>query len=150
MRRALDEFVVVGVATTIPVHRELLAGPEWGTGSHTTTTIEATWRSDVAAPVLEAPVERRLKLWNPAMSASIAGAGSRVTSEGEVVAPMQGTILDLLVGLGQQVAEGEPLIVLEAMKMETKVMAPRSGTVMEMYVGAGDKATAGQILALLE
>jgi acetyl-CoA/propionyl-CoA carboxylase, biotin carboxylase, biotin carboxyl carrier protein len=150
MRRALDEFVVEGVATTIPVHRELLAGPEWGTGSHTTTTIETTWRPAVAAPVLEAPVERRVRLWNPAMSASIAGAGGRVTSEGEVVAPMQGTILDVLVRLGQQVAEGEPLIVLEAMKMETKMLAPRSGTVVAMYVAAGDKATAGQILALVE
>jgi acetyl-CoA/propionyl-CoA carboxylase biotin carboxyl carrier protein len=150
MRRALDEFVVEGVATTISVHRELLVGQEWSAGAHTTTTIEATGRLDAQAPVPEAPVERRVRLWNPSMSASTAGASGRVTSAGEVVAPMQGTILDVLVGRGQQVAEGEPLIVLEAMKMETKVAAPRSGTVAEMYVGTGDKTTAGQLLALLE
>jgi acetyl-CoA/propionyl-CoA carboxylase, biotin carboxylase, biotin carboxyl carrier protein len=150
MRRALDELVVEGVATTVSAHRKWLAGPEWGEGSHTTTTVEATGGVGAAVPTFEALSERRVRLWNPAMSASSVGAASRVTSAGEVVAPMQGTILEVLAGRGQHVAEGEPLIVLEAMKMETKVTAPRSGTVAEMYVGTGDRATAGQILALLE
>jgi acetyl-CoA/propionyl-CoA carboxylase biotin carboxyl carrier protein len=150
MRRALGEFVVEGVATTISVHRRFLAGPEWSEGSHTTKTIERALRLEGPVPGIEDAGERRVRLWNPAMSASATGAGGRVPSAGEVVAPMQGTILDVLVRRGQQVAEGEPLIILEAMKMETKVAAPLSGTVAEMYVGAGDRATAGQILALVE
>jgi acetyl-CoA/propionyl-CoA carboxylase, biotin carboxylase, biotin carboxyl carrier protein len=150
MRRALDEFVVEGVATTIPFHSRLLAGSDWSEGSHTTTTIETTGRLDAPVASVKVPGEQRVRLWNPAMPASTAGPGGPVPSAGEVVAPMQGTILDVLVGRGQQVAEGEPLMILEAMKMETKVAAPRSGTVAEMYVGAGDRATAGQLLALVE
>jgi acetyl-CoA/propionyl-CoA carboxylase biotin carboxyl carrier protein len=144
MRRALDEFIIDGVASTISFHKSVLAGRDWSEGRHTTTTIQTF--DELDAPDASAA---GVRLWNPAMSASTLGAGSG-TSGGEVVAPMQGTVLDVLVGRGQEVSAGEPLIILEAMKMETQVAAPRSGTVAEMYVGAGDRATAGQVLARVE
>jgi acetyl-CoA/propionyl-CoA carboxylase biotin carboxyl carrier protein len=143
MRRALDEFVIEGVATTIPWHKQLLDSPEWRSGAYTTRTAEGL----KTAPSSGEP--ERVRLWNPAMSAS-AGTVTRLASAGEVVAPMQGTIVDVLVRRGDRVSEGEPLLILEAMKMETKVVAPRSGTVAQIYVSGGGRAAAGQVLALLE
>jgi acetyl-CoA/propionyl-CoA carboxylase biotin carboxyl carrier protein len=63
---------------------------------------------------------------------------------------MQGTILKVLVAPGDEVAAGDPLIVLEAMKMETTISAPRNGTVTSIGVEAGATAGAGQVLVVVE
>ncbi|HIW90743.1 MAG TPA: ATP-grasp domain-containing protein, partial [Candidatus Corynebacterium avicola] len=62
------------------------------------------------------------------------------------VAPMQGTVVTVLVEEGAEVAEGDPLLVLEAMKMENSVKAPKSGTVSELSVAAGDGVKKSQPL----
>ena len=67
----------------------------------------------------------------------------------EVTAVMPGRIVKLLVEPGQEVAEGQGLLVLEAMKMENEVAAPRSGTVRELPVSAGDAVEGGQLLAVI-
>jgi biotin carboxyl carrier protein len=64
----------------------------------------------------------------------------------EVKAPMPGTILKVNVSAGQSVAEGEALVVLEAMKMENEVVAPADGVVGEIFVNANDRVEADQIL----
>ena len=64
----------------------------------------------------------------------------------EVKAPMPGTILKVNVTAGQSVAQGEALIVLEAMKMENEVVAPADGVVGEIFVNANDRVEADQIL----
>jgi acetyl-CoA/propionyl-CoA carboxylase biotin carboxyl carrier protein len=63
---------------------------------------------------------------------------------------MQGTILKVLVAPGDEVEAGDPLIVLEAMKMETTISAPRNGTVTSIGVEAGAAAGAGQVLMVVE
>ncbi|RMF76124.1 MAG: biotin/lipoyl-binding protein, partial [Acidobacteria bacterium] len=62
---------------------------------------------------------------------------------------MPGRVVKLLVEAGQEVAEGQGLLVLEAMKMENEVTAPRAGTVERLPVAAGDAVEGGQLLAVI-
>lgn len=71
--------------------------------------------------------------------------------EGELVvrAPIPGLIVKVLVAPGQEVGEGEPLIILEAMKMENELRAPRRGVVHEIRVEARQQVAQGQPLITL-
>ncbi|MDQ6728702.1 MAG: hypothetical protein M3066_21475 [Actinomycetota bacterium] len=62
---------------------------------------------------------------------------------------MQGTIIEVLVAVGDTVDAGQAMCVLEAMKMENQVDAERAGTVTEVRVAAGDTVGAGDILFLI-
>lgn len=69
--------------------------------------------------------------------------------EGSIVAAMPGTILDVKVSAGDSVTKGQPLLVLEAMKMENDVMAPFDGVVEEIYTTKGASVNSGDPLMLL-
>ena len=71
------------------------------------------------------------------------------TGGSPVNAPLAGTVVKVLVQPGQVVAEGEAIIILEAMKMETSVSAPAPGTIVEVRVQAGDNCTVGDVLVTL-
>ena len=75
-------------------------------------------------------------------------APTPVTDEapGAVVAPLPGLILRLQTKEGESVQAGQPLLVMEAMKMENVVPAPHNGTVKKIYVAAGDNVAEGDIL----
>lgn len=60
------------------------------------------------------------------------------SKSGEIGATMSGSVLKVLVAKGGQVAKGDPIVVTEAMKMETTIQAPIAGTVAKVYVEAGD------------
>jgi acetyl-CoA/propionyl-CoA carboxylase, biotin carboxylase, biotin carboxyl carrier protein len=83
----------------------------------------------------------------PARAAS-SGAGAGAGS-GDVTAPMQGTIVKVLVEVGQAIEVGQSVVVLEAMKMENQIAAEKSGTVKEIRVSAGDTVGAGDIVAVI-
>ncbi len=63
---------------------------------------------------------------------------------------MPGKILSVRVEVGQQVAKGDPLIILEAMKMEHEVTAPHDGVVREVLVEVGQQVDAGDVLVVVE
>ncbi len=67
-----------------------------------------------------------------------------------IVAPMPGTVSEVLVQVGDVVKADEELIVLEAMKMENPICAPRDGKVKEIKVGEEDKVDTNQALIVLE
>ena len=67
-----------------------------------------------------------------------------------VDAPMTGTLISVLVDVGQVVHEGQDLIVLSAMKMEHKLAALAAGTVSEVFCTEGETVDAGQLLLRLE
>ncbi|CCG06791.1 biotin/lipoyl-containing protein [Pararhodospirillum photometricum] len=69
---------------------------------------------------------------------------------GSLVAPMPGRVVQVLVGVGDSVERGQPLMVLEAMKMETTIAAPQAGTVAEVLFGVGDAVDDGARLLVLE
>ncbi len=64
----------------------------------------------------------------------------------EVVAPMVGKIVKILVEKGQEVSEDDPVIMLEAMKVEMPVVAPEDGTVLDIKVAEGDTVEGDQVL----
>ena len=78
-------------------------------------------------------------------SGGAAGGGS-----GDVAVPMQGTIVKVLVEVGQDVEAGQAVVVLEAMKMENQIQAEKSGKVKEIKVTAGDTVGAGDIVVVIE
>ncbi|WP_135828722.1 acetyl-CoA carboxylase biotin carboxylase subunit [Halorussus halobius] len=79
------------------------------------------------------------------------GGSSAAQAEGEsVTAEMQGTILDVNVSEGDEVAAGDVVCVLEAMKMENDVVASRGGTVTQVAVGEGDSVDMGDVLVVVE
>lgn len=76
-------------------------------------------------------------------------AGPLVSSGTEIQAPMAGTILKVNVSVGSAVAEGDVVVIMEAMKMETEVRAKSNGTVSAVNVSAGDAVTVGETLITL-
>ena len=76
----------------------------------------------------------------------LSGVGS---SSGEVTVPMQGTIVKVLAAVGDNVEAGDPIVVLEAMKMENNIVADRAGTVSEIRVGVGDSVGGGDTVAVI-
>ena len=84
-----------------------------------------------------------------APAATEAAPAAPATGGSPVNAPLAGTVVKALVKPGQVVAEGESIIILEAMKMETSVSAPAAGTIVEVRVQAGDNCTVGEVLVTL-
>ncbi|WP_096087727.1 sodium-extruding oxaloacetate decarboxylase subunit alpha [Agaribacterium haliotis] len=80
-------------------------------------------------------------------AADVSASAAVVDGAGEpIAAPLAGNIFRVLVTPGQQVAEGDTLLVLEAMKMETQVSAPKAGTVSAVNVKEGDVVAVGDTL----
>ncbi len=78
---------------------------------------------------------------------STSGSG---TADGDsLVSPMQGTIVKIVAPDGQQVAAGETIVVLEAMKMEQPLTAHKDGTVSDLAVEVGQTVSAGQVICRL-
>lgn len=88
-----------------------------------------------AAPAAFVPAPEPKKAIAPKATAS---AGSETINS-----PMPGTIVRICVSAGQSVKEGEPLVVLEAMKMENEIMAPHDATVDAIFVNKGDSVESG-------
>jgi acetyl-CoA/propionyl-CoA carboxylase biotin carboxyl carrier protein len=188
MLRALDEFEIAGLATTIPAHRVLLSHPDFAAVAHSTKWVEdeidqaifvptdatpigaGAADTEEAEPLVErtVPVEvdgKRfsVKLWLPESPAGApaprkrstrprpGGAGaSGAGGSGTISAPMQGTIVKVLVAVGDAVEAGQAVLVLEAMKMENHINAETAGTVKEIRVAAGDSVGTGDVLAVIE
>jgi biotin carboxyl carrier protein len=68
---------------------------------------------------------------------------------GRIMAPMPGRMLRILVAVGQQVRHGDPVAVVEAMKMENELTAPRDGVVTEILVAEGDTVEGGTPLVVI-
>ena len=67
----------------------------------------------------------------------------------EVVAEMSGSVVRIVVREGQEVKEGEPIMILEAMKMENEVVSPKTGKIEKILVKEGDKVNQGDTLVLI-
>ena len=76
------------------------------------------------------------------------GAGIELEGRQQLVAPMPGKIVRVLVAAGQQVSAGQGLLVIEAMKMQNEIRSPKSGTV-EKLAREGQTVNAGEVLAIV-
>ena len=104
------------------------------------------WVPETAAATAAAPAAakaRKPRRAGGAASGSAAGSGN-------VTVPMQGTIVKVVVEVGQQVEIGQPIVVLEAMKMENQIAAEKAGTVKEIKVSPGDTVGGGDVVAIIE
>ena len=77
---------------------------------------------------------------------SVVGAGGPA----EITSPMPGKVVAVLVKEGQEVAEGQGLVVVEAMKMENELRAPRAGTVASLKAKEGAAVDGGAVLCIVE
>ncbi len=78
------------------------------------------------------------------------GGRSEATKEGHVTTSMPGNIVDVLVKEGDQVEAGDPVLIIEAMKMETEVKATIAGTVKAVAIAKGDRVVPGEVLVDIE
>jgi acetyl-CoA/propionyl-CoA carboxylase biotin carboxyl carrier protein len=177
--RALAEMRVEGIPTTASFHEWALRTPEFAEGSHTTRFVEealAEGRFQTTQPPSPGPMDGAsaaaantkpvhisvevdghrvpVLLWSmelpqaPGPPASATGLGG---AHGDTIdAPMQGTILQVMVEPGQSIASGEVVCILEAMKMENHIAAARDGVVREVAVEKGDVVQSGAVLVTLE
>ncbi len=174
MLRALDEFQIEGVPTTIPVHRWVLESREFRSGTHTTTWLERALQDanlpaqvDLQSPLGGSHVRPRdilvevdgrrvpVRIFDERREAAPRSPATRGPHHGEHVhgeirAPMQGTILKVLVEKGQDLRAGEVVCILEAMKMENHIASTRDGEVTELPIRAGQVVETGQVLAVID
>jgi biotin carboxyl carrier protein len=76
--------------------------------------------------------------------------GAQADGKAQVVAPMPGKIVRVLVEEGQQVEAGDAVVVVEAMKMQNELKSPRAGTVTALHAETGATVKAGEVLAVIE
>ena len=79
-----------------------------------------------------------------------ADGGAHARGEQAVVAPMPGRVVRLLVSTGDEVVARQPIVVVEAMKMENELRSPKAGHVKEIAVKPGQSVEAGRVLAVIE
>jgi biotin carboxyl carrier protein len=79
-----------------------------------------------------------------------AEGGAHADGEQAIVSPMPGRVVRVLVSPGDQVALGQPVVVVEAMKMENELRSPKAGRVKEVAVTPGTSVDAGRVLVVIE
>ena len=92
--------------------------------------------------------EFRVEIFDPRSWRRGRGAGIELEGRQQLVAPMPGKIVRVLVAMGQRVDAGQGLLVIEAMKMQNEVRSPKSGTV-EKLAREGQTVNAGEVLAIV-
>lgn len=149
-RRALDGFLTTGVATNAGFLAALIGEQDVVTNSITTQFVtEHAQRLIEMSSAAEA--ERSALVGPSAMSSSQTGGGSaEAVVEGAVPAPVQGTIISFEAAVGDKVAQGAPLLVMEAMKMEHVIVAPESGIVRSLLTEVGQAVFEGHALIAIE
>jgi len=155
---ALHETEVKGVTTNLPFLRWLVAHPVFRAGAATTAFL--TEHPPLSEPPARAPAPPWRGAWRlnlpgpPPAPAPDADAAARpdgaVAEQSTVTAPMPGTVIRVLVAPGAHVAARDPLVVLEAMKMETPLVSPYDATVRAVHVAEGDRVAGGAVLVELE
>ena len=180
-RRALDEFVVDGMPTVIPFHRDVLDNPAYNASEGSfdvyTTWIETDYDNQLepyngGAADADEPAERqkvtvevggkRVEVVLPGGLGAVAaaggggakkpkrkagGGGAAAVSGDSLTSPMQGTVVKIAVEDGQEVAEGDLIVVIEAMKMEQPINAHKAGTISNLAATVGETIGAGAVVA---
>jgi acetyl/propionyl-CoA carboxylase alpha subunit len=158
LSRALDETEIEGVTTNLPFLRWLVSHPVVRAGEATTAFL--TEHPPLSSPPLLETAAAWRRPWRlnlpppaPASPPDIdlaAHAHAQAQGSSTVVAPMPGTVIRVEVEPGDAVQARQPLVVLEAMKMEIPVHSPFDGSVTAVHVTAGDRVAGGSVLVELE
>jgi acetyl/propionyl-CoA carboxylase alpha subunit len=154
---ALAETEVGGVVTNLPFLRWLVGHPELRAGRTTTAFLVEYPPLSPHRPRPPGPWRGgfRLNLPPPAPHSppdedSAAHGHGSGAEQSSVTAPMPGTVIRVLVAEGDEVQPRQPLVVLEAMKMETPLVSPYEGVVRRLHVTEGDQVAGGALLVELD
>jgi acetyl/propionyl-CoA carboxylase alpha subunit len=160
LRDALAETEVEGLVTNLPFLRWLVAHPVVRAGKTTTSFLaehrplsapperlpsgpwDGAWRLNLPPPQPQAPPDV-----DEAAHAMVGGSGGEQST---LTAPMPGTVIKVLAAPGDRVGPRQPLLVLEAMKMETPLVSPYEAVVRAVHVTEGDRVAGGAVLVELE
>nr|WP_235033787.1 carboxyl transferase domain-containing protein [Pantoea sp. 18069] len=158
LRRSLAEFRITGVPTNIHLLSALVGREDFEKQQNHTRYLESILPELVCAAAL-------LKSQQEAKDALIGEMGRQASApsvalqavreqlqEGQVAtyAPLSGRIVEVSVGVNESVRQGQPIAVIEAMKMEHSIVAEFNGRVMEVRVTKGEQAAEGDVLVVLE
>jgi acetyl/propionyl-CoA carboxylase alpha subunit len=156
---ALAETEVGGVTTNLPFLRWLVSHPAVRAGRTTTAFLtdypplsepparlpagpwDGSWRLNLPPPPPHSP---------PDVDEAAHASGPGGAVESSLTAPMPGTVIRVLAKEGDRVAQRQPLLVLEAMKMETPLVSPYDAVVKAVHVSEGDRVAGGALLIELE
>jgi acetyl/propionyl-CoA carboxylase alpha subunit len=154
---ALAETEVAGVVTNLPLLRWLVAHPAVRAGRTTTAFLVEHPPLSEPSPLPDTPWRGawRLNLPSPPPGAppdvdAAAREHGPAREQSALTAPMPGTVIEVLVRAGDRVAARQPLLVLEAMKMETPLVSPYAAVVRSVHVAEGDRVAGGVVLVELE
>jgi len=154
LARALRETEVRGLTTNLPFLRWLVAHPELRAGRATTAfltdypplsrapKVSGPWAGSWGRGRRSSPL-----LTVEATARATEGAGAE---QSVVKAPMPGVVVRVLAAEGDRVEPRQPLVLLEAMKMETPLVSPYAAVVRRVLVSEGDRVAAGAVLVELE
>jgi acetyl/propionyl-CoA carboxylase alpha subunit/acetyl-CoA carboxylase carboxyltransferase component len=173
--RALAEFRIAGVSTNISFLRALLRTPAFASASLHTQFIEEHAASLCTQAAELAPAEKSLRQAGAKLETTdplavlehgkSGGNGDAAANEpapykpaeiagpegtAGVPAPLQGTIINIAVAIGNTLREGDPMLIMESMKMEHVISSPLSGVVRAINVSQGDTVFEGHPLVFIE
>ena len=159
LSEALAQTRVGGVRTNLPFLRWLVAHPVFRAGETTTAFLtdfpplsarslrgpegpwRGAWRLNLPAPPPRPP---------PSVEGTAHERPGPAGGQTALSAPMPGTVIEVLVSPGERVEAGQPLLVLEAMKMETPLLSPYDAVVRAVHVAEGTRVAGGTVLVELE
>lgn len=158
LRRSLAEFRIVGVQTNIHLLRALVGRDDFEKQQNHTRYLESILPELVsAAALLEKEQEAKDELIGEMSRQTSASSVAREVvreqlDDGQIAAyaPLSGRIVEVSVGVNESVRQGQPIAVIEAMKMEHSIVADFDGRVIEVRAIKGDQAAEGDILVVLE
>ncbi len=177
LSRALDDFKVSGVATTIPLFKLLIRQPDFQEGVYHTGYLEQSGLADLLTPhEPESPRDdisdesvtvmvngRRYQVTLPAeLSSRTAGSSqpkrrslqNRSAPAGhqaaELTSPIQGTVTSVHTESGADIETGQLICIIEAMKMENEIVAHRSGSITSLAVEPGQTIGSGDLIVMIE
>ena len=164
-RRALDEFIVEGIATALPFHRAVVRDSAFTSEPFAIFTgwIESEFTNEIPpyssrSEATQTPILERLVVEVDGHRLEVgvvsntpkrkrASSGRTFKNQGNALtSPMQGTVVKIVVANGDEVAEGDLIAVLEAMKMEQPLLAHKSGTVANVLVAVGNTISSGSTI----
>ena len=176
MRRALDEYVIEGVRTTLPLLRELCDEPAVRDADYGTATLERfvaarfaggeTASSPIPAALAQPAPEAlrvevngklfRVRLIDPGDTVRRRAPRVKVKKDAvaalgnDVLSPMHGAVVEISIAPGAQVEQGQLVAVIEAMKMMNEVRAHKSGIASKLHVSAGETVEARSPILTIE
>ncbi len=178
-RRALDEYVIEGVPTTLHLLRQLCDHPPVMDATYTTSTLETFANSvmvslsnhpeqrAVGTPVEGRPEEVSVEVNNKLYHVRVFDRRNRAAaarkprraarnerasaaSGNDVVSPMHGVVVEIPVTEGAMVTEGQVVAVVEAMKMMNEIRAHKSGTISRVHAQPGDTVESNSALVTVD